>query len=88
MRKFLPSAITMSIKVVSWEVNALVEATPISAPAFVNTVTSDSLDKELSGTLHTDKVLMYRGSFLISFNAAKVSAVSPDCEIVINNVSS
>ncbi|GIR92214.1 MAG: hypothetical protein CM15mP93_04010 [Thiotrichaceae bacterium] len=53
----------MSIKVVSWEVNALVEATPTSGPAFVNTVTSDSLDKELSGTLHTDKVLMYLGLF-------------------------
>ena len=40
-----------SIKAASWVVNALVEATPISGPALVNNTKSDSLARELVGTL-------------------------------------
>ena len=40
-----------SMSPASWVVKALVEATPISGPAFVNNEKSDSLASELVGTL-------------------------------------
>ena len=39
----------------NWVVNALVEATPISGPALVNKEKSDSLARELVGTLQIVK---------------------------------
>ena len=40
----------------NWAKKALVEATPISGPAFVNIEYSDSLASELVGTLHIQRV--------------------------------
>ena len=57
------------------------EATPISGPARVINTKSDSRTKELSGTLHIDKEWPKPRRFA-SFNPAKVSAVSPDCDNV------
>ena len=62
--------------------NAFVEATPISGPALVNNTKSDSLARELVGTLQIASEARYSFS-LAKFKAAKVSAVSPDCEIVM-----
>ena len=45
-----------NISPASWVVKALVEATPISGPALVNNAKSDSLAKELVGTLQTVRV--------------------------------
>ena len=45
-----------NINAASWVVKALVEATPISGPAFVNIEYSDSLARELVGTLHIHRV--------------------------------
>ena len=68
-------------------VNALVEATPISGPAFVKIENSDSLAMVLVGTLQM--VSVDKKSFSLAyFNAASVSAVSPDCEIVTKRASS
>ena len=72
-------------KQASWVTNALVDATPISGPALVKRVYSDSRQRELLATL---QIVRVRGSsvFLANFNEAKVSAVSPDCEMVTSNV--
>ena len=67
----------------SWVVNALVEATPISGPARVSMTRSDSRTRELSGTLQMASVARYPDSFARR-RAARVSAVSPDWEIVTN----
>ena len=64
---------------------AFVEATPISGPAFVKKTKSDSLANELEGTLHIPKRAKYPKSFA-NLKQAKVSAVSPDCEMVKNKV--
>ncbi len=48
---FLASATINIPRAVSWVVNALVEATPISGPARVNSTNSDSRTMELSATL-------------------------------------
>ena len=59
---------------------ALVEATPISGPARVRSVSSDSRTSELSGTLQIASVER-KPALRASRSAASVSAVSPDCEI-------
>jgi hypothetical protein len=66
-------------------VNALVEATPISGPAFVKKTKSDSLARELEGTLQIPKRDKYPRSSA-NLKQASVSAVSPDCEMVTNSV--
>jgi hypothetical protein len=65
--------------IVSCVVKALVEATPISGPAFVYRTRSDSRASELSLTLQ----IVRMGVFFdfASRSAARVSAVSPDCEM-------
>ena len=63
---------------------ALVEATPISGPAAIESTKSDSLAMLLSITFTRLKTLHL---FLTNFKAARVSAVSPDCEIKITKVS-
>ena len=72
-------------KAVNCVVNALVDATPISGPARVIMLNSDSLTIELSGTLEIARVCAYPKR-LDSFSAARVSAVSPDWDIVTNSV--
>ena len=64
---------------------ALVEATPISGPAFVKSVKSDSRQIELFATLHMESEIGLP-VFFANFNEDKVSAVSPDCDIVIKRV--
>ena len=64
---------------------ALVEATPISGPAAIESTKSDSLAMLLSITFTRLKTLHL--FFLTNFKAARVSAVSPDCEIKITKVS-
>ena len=66
-------------------VNALVEATPISGPARVRSTSSDSRTSEDSGTLQIARVDRYPAAFAWR-NAASVSAVSPDCEMVTKSV--
>jgi hypothetical protein len=62
-------------------VNAFVDATPISGPAWVYAPVCVSLAIEEPTTLHTP----YTKAPLdfANFIAASVSAVSPDCEIAI-----
>ena len=56
---------------------ALVEATPISGPALVKKTKSDSLAKELEGTLQMPNLAKYPASSA-ALKQASVSAVSPD----------
>ena len=63
----------------SWQVKALVEATPISGPAMVGSTMSESRAMEDSSTLTT--AMMVWSLALASRNAASVSAVSPDWEM-------
>jgi hypothetical protein len=66
---------------VSWVVNALVDATPISGPACVYVPALEALAIEEPTTL---QIPYTKAPFsLASFIAASVSAVSPDCEIAI-----
>ncbi len=74
----MPSAVNCVVK-------ALVDATPISGPARVSNTRSDSRTSELSGTLQIDNDERYPDC-LASRNAARVSAVSPDWEMVTNKV--
>ena len=60
---------------------ALVEATPISGPAWIGKTKSESLAIELSTTLTTEQVFTL--FFLHKSRAAKVSAVSPDWDTKI-----
>ena len=50
------SAAVSIASAVSWVVNALVEATPISGPARVSITSSDSRTRELSGELQIASV--------------------------------
>ncbi|MNN67821.1 hypothetical protein D3C81_1834770 [compost metagenome] len=75
-----------SISDTSWVVKALVEATPISGPAWVSRVRSDSRTSELMPTLQIAR-LPRKPSSLALRRAARVSAVSPDWEIETNRVS-
>ena len=59
-------------------VNAFVDATPISGPAWVKITPSASRASVLPRTLQIERV--YAPFFFASFIAAIVSAVSPDCE--------
>ena len=61
---------------------ALVEATPISGPANVCNILSASNAIELWVTLTIARVFCL--FCLAYFNAAKVSAVSPDCDMNID----
>ena len=70
---------------VSWVVNALVDATPISTPARVMYASSHSRTIALVETLQIVSVCGMP-SERACFNAASVSAVSPDCEIVTTSV--
>ena len=68
----------------SCDVNAFVEATPISGPACVYTVPSASRVAMLPTTL---QIAMDRAPFFrASRSAASVSAVSPDCVITTASV--
>ena len=78
---FFPNKIEIINKVSSCVVNALVEATPISGPAKVNIFSSDNLEILLSKTLTIE--IVFNPCFLASSSPAKVSRVSPDCEINI-----
>ena len=77
----LASLTAIRYKTVIWVVKAFVEATPISGPAWVYDPALTSLLIEEPTTLH----IPYKKapSFLASFIAANVTAVSPDCEIAI-----
>ena len=57
---------------------ALVEATPISGPAWIGKTKSEDLAIELSITLTIEQVFTL--FFLHRSRAANVSAVSPDCD--------
>ena len=70
---------------VSCEVNALVEATPISGPACVISVPAASRVIMEPTTLQMARVL--EPFCLASRCAASVSAVSPDCEITTVSMS-
>ncbi len=59
----------------------MVDATPISGPAWIGKTKSASLAIELSTTLTIPQVLIL--FFLHFSSAAYVSAVSPDCETKI-----
>ena len=72
----LPIIIAIRVKIVTWAVNAFVEATPISGPACVYDPQSVSLEIELPTTLQIP--ISVAPLSLASFKAAKVSAVSPD----------
>ena len=56
-----------SISAASCVVNALVEATPISGPAFVNIFQSDSLAMVLVGTLQIVTMPKYFSSFVLVY---------------------
>ena len=71
---------------VNWQVNALVEATPISGPACVMRVPAASRVIMEPTTLQMASV--FEPFCLASRCAASVSAVSPDCEITTVSVSS
>jgi hypothetical protein len=58
-------------------VKALVDATPISGPALVKNTKSDSLAKELEGTLQIPSLAKYPAPSA-ALKQASVSAVSPD----------
>ena len=60
----------------TWAVKALVEATPISGPAWVGSSRSASRAMLLVGTLQTTAIVW--PSALAWWSAASVSAVSPD----------
>ncbi|MNM96401.1 hypothetical protein D3C81_1088770 [compost metagenome] len=75
-----------SSRATSWVVKALVEATPISGPAWVSRVRSDSRTSELVATLQIAR-LERKPSSLALRSAARVSAVSPDWEMVTNSES-
>ena len=70
---------------VSCEVNALVDATPISGPACVSSVPAASRVIIEPTTLQMASV--FEPFCLASRCAASVSAVSPDCEITTVSVS-
>jgi len=63
---------------VSWVAIALVEATPISGPAWVGKTTSEARAIELSGMLTIEA--MRWPSARACWSAASVSMVSPDCD--------
>ena len=75
----LAVAITKQASVASWQVKALVEATPISGPAWVMSTVSASRDRVLSAALTMPSRCWPRA--LQKRSAARVSAVSPDCEM-------
>ena len=69
----------------SWVRKAFVDATPISAPAFVKKEKLDSLTSDEPSTLHIDKDARYP-CFFDNLNASNVSAVSPDWDKVTNKL--
>ena len=82
---FLEITIVSNKRVNNCDVNALVEATLISGPAFIKNTSFDKRVNVLSATLHIANVFEYL-SFNAFFKDEIVSAVSPDCEMLTNNV--
>ena len=72
-------AITRQASSTSWQVKALVEATPISGPASVGSTASASRAMVLSGTF--TMAMVFCPAALAWRKAASVSMVSPDCEM-------
>jgi hypothetical protein len=70
---------------VNWPVNAFVDATPISGPAWVISVPAASRVIMEPTTLQIASV--FEPLLLASRCAARVSAVSPDCEMTMVSVS-
>ena len=67
-----------AVSAATWEVKALVEATPISGPAWVGSISSASRAMVDSCTFTSAAVVIPRA--LHQRSAARVSAVSPDWE--------
>ena len=80
-----PNAAVKSNKQVNCVVKAFVDATPTSTPAFVMNAKSDSRTSDDVATLQIVIAAIKPASFA-KRNAASVSAVSPDCEIVTNKL--
>ena len=74
---FLEITTVSSKSVNNCDVNALVEATLISGPAFIKNTSFDNRVKVLSATLHIANVFEYL-SLSAFFTDDIVSAVSPD----------
>src|SRR5579871_1009872 len=84
---FFLSARVSSLKAMAWATNALVEATEISGPAFKNKLPSSRaqmVEMAEPTTLQTD--IESAPSEMAFSKAAKVSAVSPDCDTAITSV--
>ena len=74
--KSLEALIAKAKRTDSWQVNAFVDATPISIPANIGNEQSLSREIELSDTLVKDTIFF---ALPVQYlRAAKVSAVSPD----------
>src|SRR5659263_741926 len=73
-------------RAISWEVKVFVAATPISGPALVYKIFSTSRESVVPTTFVMARVC--HPYVFASFNAAIVSAVSPDCDIAITSVDS
>ncbi len=84
MPRAWPSAIANRWSATNWDVNAFVDATPISGPACVYTVPSASRVAMLPTTLQIATLLA--PSRFASRSAPSVSAVSPDCVMAIASV--
>ncbi len=63
----------------TWAVKALVEATPTSVPALVGSITSAS--RAMVDWCALTRAAVFSPLALHHFRAARVSAVSPDCEM-------
>ena len=81
-----PSAIVSRRNATSWVVKALVEATPTSMPARVWNTSPDSRSSALFAVLMMARVAANSPSSTF-LSAARVSAVSPDCDTVTKSVS-
>jgi hypothetical protein len=75
-----------SANATSCVVNALVLATPISMPAWVRKVSSDSRVRLDSALLQMVREWMFLLRFFTALSASRVSAVSPLWEMVTNRV--
>ena len=78
-----PSPSASAAIVASWQVKALVEATPISGPARVGAAASVSRAMLESGTLTTP--IVFDPCAWTYLSEASVSAVSPDWEMTIES---
>ena len=80
--RIFPRVTASPNRATSWVVNALVEATPISAPARVYNTSSLSRGREDSITLHMDRLCCMPSDWAY-LSASMVSRVSPDWEMVM-----